>query len=430
MLNTGGSAERLAVRDIGSDTYVFVAESDVAVRIIKATTPSAPIEVAHIPAESESGFSDLKAIGTTLYVSDWEAGVKILDISAPAHPIQIALRTNAGDACIDVVGNRLYTCGSIGLRVSDLSSGPTPPFIGTPYITDGDCSRIVVANGMAYMAMGEAGLKVVSVSNPASMSLRATIETIGNPQDVWISNGTAYIGTDTGLHLVDITNPARPIRLAALPGDRVTEVVTTGDLAILVNYGDEVVRIADVSNPSSPTILSTYDAMETWNLTLKEGVPVLVGSSLESYPMASILDISSPSHPQSLGSIQLDNSEGRAGAIAIAGNWAFVGRPNKSLDVVNLSNAAAPQKVGTIEIPYYFRDMAVSEDGKFVYLGGTGMQVVDSSEKSSPTLGLLVDPPYSSSMVDSLWVSGNRLFVTQGHFLYTYDIKAADGSPL
>ncbi|MDX2110059.1 MAG: putative Ig domain-containing protein [Verrucomicrobiota bacterium] len=423
LLDTAGNATRVAVGTIATKQYAFVAESNQALRVIDVTTPSSPVELTNVPAQSAVGFTDVKLVGTILYVSDSEL-VKIFDVSNPTNLLQIGTYSNVVGAFIDVTGNRLYTCDG-NLQVGDLTVSPKPKTLG--YFDLGSfCYSLVVANNLAFAAMGRDGLKVVSVSNPASMSLRCAIQTLGDAEDVRVSGNNAFVGNYSGMHSLDITNPARPIRLGTLPGDRVTNIVIANGKATLVNYGDEIVRIANVANPSSLSLLGTYTNVEAWSVALMGSTPVLAAGSRDAVPLPKldVLNISTPSAPQSTGSLLLDNTEGHANGVAVVGSWAFIGRPNKALDVVNLADPSSPQKVGSVANSSYIIDVAASEDGNYVYLTGLGIQVVDVRVKSAPVLGQIINPPQAHSMFTrSIHVSGTRLFATQGGFVFVFDIS-------
>ena len=287
--------------------------------------------------------------------------------------------------------------------------------------------------------MGNEGLRVVSVSNPTSMSLRSSIQTLGSAECVWISGGVAFVG-GSGLHTLDVSNPARPIRLATLSGVRVTGIVVADGKATLVSYGDVNVRIANVANPSSLSFLGTYTNVEAWNIALKGNTPVLAAATRDAAhrPKMDILNLSSPSNPQSSASLVLDNSNGIAAAVAVAGDWAFVGRrgwagnPSNGLDVVSLANPASPQKTGSLPLgSNFFLNIAASTNGNFVYFPlAAGFQVIDVTAKGSPVLGQVIDSPQSSGSVDSIQVSGSRLFVNEGGFLFVFDLTTPSAPQL
>lgn len=431
-LVTAGRATRLAVGAISSKLYAFVAEGydangGHALRVIDVTTPSTPVEVTNVPAQSVIGITDVKLVGTKLYVSDSLVGVKIFDASNPTNLVQTGSFDPGGDAFIDVVGNRLYTCPNGRLRVADLSVTPNPSQLGS-FDVGGTCYKLVVANNLAFAAMGCDGLKVVNVSIPASMSLRSVIQTMSGINDVWVSGGIAFMGNGAGFYTVDVSNPAKPVRLATLSGDRVSDIVVANGKATLVNSGDATVRIANVANPASLSLLGTYTNIAARAVALLGNTPVLAGATMDaaSLPKLDVLNISSPSTPQSTGSRLLDSSDGFADSITVVGNWAFVGRSAKALDVVSLANPASPQKMGSLPFLNNFHDVAASEDGNFVYIAdaGLGIQVVDVTVKAAPVLGQVVDPPQTPWQgMRFVRVAGNRLFAVEQGFVFAFDIS-------
>jgi len=435
LLDTAGTVMRVSAGTIASRQYAFVAEGNIAMRVIDVTVPSAPLEVANVPAQGGAGITDVKIVGTRLYLSDWQSVAKIYDASNPTNLIQIGSRSSVGaGAFIDIVSNRLYTCTGNSLRVADLSVLPTPTNLGTFDFGSGYSYKVVVTNGLAYIAAGPDGLKAVNVSNPAAMSLRSSLQTIADIEDVWLSGKTALIGNGLGLHTVNVSNPASPRRIATLAGDRVTDIVEISGKATLVNYGDEVVRIANVANPAAPVLLGTYTNAEAWNVALLETSPVLAAATRDAshLPKLDVLNISSPATPQSSGSVILASSNGIANAIAIVSNWAFVGRSDWSgwpggIDIVNLANPESPVKVGSVSMSVpIVMDVAASPDANYLYVPSLeGIRVYDVTTKTLPVLSSTVAPPQvSASLVHSVHIAEHRLYAEESGFLFVFDISS------
>ncbi len=146
-------------------------------------------------------------------------------------------------------------------------------------------------------------------------------------------------------------------------------------------------------------------------------------------PKLDVLNISSPSNPQSTGSVVLSNVGGIAESVAVVGSWAFFGRPDNTLNVVSLASPASPNKVGTVSIPnaaFAFEGVAASGDGNYVYVAsGVGIQVVDVTVKAAPVLGQLVAPPQSpGTNVNVVHVTDNRLFAAINGFIFVFDISS------
>lgn len=439
-LDITGSVMRVSAGVIGSKKYVFTAErgKGSAMRVIDVTTPSSPAEVTNVPGLTSLGISDVKLVGTKLYMSDYAEGIKIFNVSNPSNIVQTGNYSGlSSGAFLDVVGSRLYTYAG-NLQVANLSVTPVPSKLGT-FDAGLTCYKLVVVSNLAFIATGGDGLKTVNVTTPSSMSLRSTIQTLGTVEDVWVSGGVAYVGNATGLHTLDVSNPARPFRLATLAGDRVTDIAVVNDKATLVNYGDKTVRIVNVANPSSLGLLGTYTNVVAWNVALLGSTSVLaaVTKTSDKLPKIDVLNLSSPTSPKSSGSLVLDVTNSTACGIAIAGNWAFVGRQgdsgtiNNALDVVSLANPASPQKVGSLVIPPFSIDVAASVDGDYVYIPlGTGIQIVDVRVKTAPVVIQVIDPPQTAGA--SVWhveVAGDRLFAVESGVLFIFNI-ANPASPI
>jgi uncharacterized repeat protein (TIGR02543 family) len=428
-VDTAGNATRVSVGTIGSRQYAFVSEAYTAtsgLRVIDVTAPGLAVEVSSVAAASSAGMLDVRLVGTTLYLSDWQQGVKIYDAANPASLIQIGSRDNVGPSVLSVSGSRLYTCGS-SLRVADLTVSPVPTNLGYFDLGTG-CSDLTVSGSLAFAAMGGGGLRVVSVANPAAMVLRSAAQTIGNLEDVWVSGTTAFIGSGGGLDTVDVSRPSQPRRLGTLAGDRVTDLVVANGIATLVNYGNRNVRVVAVANPAALSLQSTYTAVEPWNVALMGSAPLLAAATRDTshFPMLDVLNLSSPASPRSTGSVLLGGVDGIASAVATFGSWAFVGRPNAALDVVSLSNPASPQKVGTVPIANFLMDVAVSGDGNFVYVADTalGIQVVDVTTRSAPVLSSVVSPSQVAwTGIQTVEVAGQRLFAYGGGYIVAFDIS-------
>lgn len=70
----------------------------------------------------------------------------------------------------------------------------------------------------------------------------------------------------------------------------------------------------------------------------------------------------------------------------------------------------------------YTLDLALSDDGKTVYLGcGNGLQVLDVSNPEQPKL--LGKSPKSKAQVDSIAVSDNHLYISEGTTLKVLNVQ-------
>jgi hypothetical protein len=101
-----------------------------------------------------------------------------------------------------------------GLGIYDYSDPAAPKSVGgvNGFGTASEFD-VFVRNGYAY-SVGAFGLHVVDVSNPAKPNWIATFSAV-NGRRVWVLGNFAYVIDHIGiLHVFDVSNPARPLRVA------------------------------------------------------------------------------------------------------------------------------------------------------------------------------------------------------------------------
>ncbi|MHB1037685.1 MAG: Ig-like domain-containing protein [Pirellulales bacterium] len=127
-----------------------------------------------------------------------------------------------------------------------------------PYDTPGLAVGVVVTGGLAYVADAGSGLHIIDVTNPAVPVRLGGYDTAGSAQDVVISGRLAYVPDEHSLQIIDVSNPAAPVLLGEYHNSASIDGVTVaGTLAYLANVSSGV-AIVDVSNPAAPVRLDGY----------------------------------------------------------------------------------------------------------------------------------------------------------------------------
>ena len=80
------------------------------------------------------------------------------------------------------------------------------------------------------------------------------------------------------------------------------------------------------------------------------------------------------------------NTPGSALGVAVEGSYAYVADGDSGFQVIDLSNPASPQIVGSVDTPGYTYDVAASGTYAYVADGYSGLQVVDVTNPASPTI--------------------------------------------
>ncbi len=213
---------------------------------------------------SYPGSGDLLYVGTLGRDKKGEivrGGVSVVDVSDPAHPrvVSSAAAGTGGVFGLDARDERLIAAaGSAGLRAFDISHAPFP-------IRSADVAppaqAIAVRQGLAAVGLGQRSSDFkVSGGQLQLWSIEGAYAPIGslplNVQRVRLREDLAVVAAgDEGLVLVDLSDPAHPVRLSELDvGGFAWDVRLSGDLAY-VAAGNAGVAVVDLTSALAPKVL-------------------------------------------------------------------------------------------------------------------------------------------------------------------------------
>ena len=130
------------------------------------------------------------------------------------------------------------------------------------YDTAGDANAVHVSGNIAYVVDSSDGLLSINIQDPANPTLLDKISTTGYPKDIFIIGNIAYVATNLGLELFDITNPKNLTQLgsyALLTGEG--ENVLVDDHVAFLAAQTAGIKIIDVSNPKNLTEITTINTI-------------------------------------------------------------------------------------------------------------------------------------------------------------------------
>ncbi|NRD46955.1 Ig-like domain-containing protein, partial [Corallococcus exiguus] len=182
------------------------------------------------------------------------------DVSNPFQPRRVSTRAIPGDGVygVDARGDRLLAAaGTQGFHTFDISYAPFP--IRSDASTPG-AQTLSVEGGQAAAGVGtrtSAGtvqngrLRMLSVEGPVTQRGELAL----NVQRVRLRGTLAAVAAGTeGLVLVDVSDPAHPVRMGDIDVKGfATDVRLAGDLAY-VAAGAAGVAVVDISDPASPQL--------------------------------------------------------------------------------------------------------------------------------------------------------------------------------
>ena len=276
--------------------------------IIDVSTPTAPLKSALYPAVRLG--NDIVIDGDIAAISGGALNsVIIMDVSVPKHPALRGalsfgscshgrLRLKDGYAYVGS-GGTVYVVdatatppatvktlptgsGSVrGLAIAgkylfvanyspnvvlayDVSVASSPTLVGvlsTPFIVE----HLLAYKGFLYLAGGTT-LQIVDARVPASMSLRGQFTANDTIADVAVSGTVAYVPTNGGLTLLDVTDAGAPQWLSfdAAAGTSYG-VALSGTRAYVASFAGALVE--DVHDPYAPASIGLFNSGGAWQAT-------------------------------------------------------------------------------------------------------------------------------------------------------------------
>jgi hypothetical protein len=234
-----GQTEILAggwISDIAvSGSHAYVTNGTSGLRIIDVSNPSSPMEIASVT--NGAHFHDVEIAGSYAYVLSWHPqpdpfGGMLWTINV-ANPKVPFVTGSVGDSdgdynCLSVSGSFAYVCSNRyrdgWLNIFNVADPSFPYRAGRDYSSPGVLSDVAIAGSYAYVASADGcmlgfceghGLYVLSVSNPAA-SYRVGSFSI-YPDEIEIVGNSAQVLASDGLHVLDISHRATPVAMAFYP---------------------------------------------------------------------------------------------------------------------------------------------------------------------------------------------------------------------
>jgi hypothetical protein len=194
--------------------YAYIAGADTGLRILDISNPAIPIEVGYLDTPSDARV--VRLVGHYAYVADGDNGLRIIDVSNKAAPIEIGFYDTPGNAeGVDVEGRFAYVADNNGgLRVIDIFDPSAPLEVGNFGISEAYIMDIDVVRDFAYIIAIQssiARLIVLDIIDPSSPSEAGSYYFSGESYDLMVSGSFAYVSVPDGVHIIDISTPTDPI---------------------------------------------------------------------------------------------------------------------------------------------------------------------------------------------------------------------------
>jgi len=260
---------------------------------------------------------------------------------------------------------------------------------------------IYILDNYAYV-ISDDGLVILDVSNPRSPTIIASFEELKNErkffnlkdsEGIFVLDKFAYILNDSTLAIVNVSNPNTPILTGLISDPKLTgwsrRIFVLNGYAYIIGDSYQALYVIDVSNPEMPTIVGSVSfesGSRYWHYQLF--VPEKYAYIVSKYrPRFFIIDIANPKAPELVGSISDPKLE-EAKDLFISDKYAYIlTEENRLLVIIDISNPVTPLIVGSIEVPRLEFSWGIYVSGKYAYVNGdSSLTIVDVSDPKKPEI--------------------------------------------
>ena len=436
--NIGGSARH----GITSGNYLYSLIGS-KLYIHNVSDMANPVPVGSLPLPGQARRAD--RAGGTLYIACSEGGLVAVDVTDPANPQQIGVKTfdtseeitNTFD--VEVHGNLAYVADYNGFFILDVTNPAAMAPIGSYTAFEAAIPHLygVHVNGdYAYVCCEFDGLYIFNIANPAAIALASHYS--GSPAD-GLSNqyydslregNYLYLGAGgNGFAILDVSDVTSPGFVSLINNDY-------GGILGLVKSGNFVYPFSefydqpeiDVSDPANPVQTEVFDvggnhslgislsgdymilANSTYGIRLLDisgdtitqvGAVWTIGRVMDcegkgNYAFVAaaqnglqVLDMTDPAAPSVAASFALI---GYANGLALDGDTAYIaqlteeGASGGLLEIVDVSNPLAPVSLGSVPLAGEPNDVTIHDDIAYVAVQTEGITLVDVSNPASPSV--------------------------------------------
>ncbi len=349
--------------------------------------------------------------GNLAFVADWGTGVRIIDVTEPTAPTEIAWFDTPGEAAdVAPTADRLAVADRHGgLMLVDVSSPAMPQEVQTIDV-GGYAERVATDGDVAYVAAYSAGLVAVDLTGTSVDPVLDRLESATVAVDTVVDGSHVYVA-DAGAAVAPATNArestwgqvhmwgieVKPEVAQGLAGLIIATRSAAGDLdldgrlpspslveSVIVDEEAAVAYLADgyagllvmsLEDPASPDLYTVFDTAGASHDCLLDGDRLLVADGPAGLL---VFDVAKPRSPALIGSVDTPDE---ALGIAVSDDLAYVADGYEGLRIIDL---AAMQEIAALDTPGYAMDVKAVGAHAFLCDRQRGLRVFDLTEPSAP----------------------------------------------
>ncbi len=353
--------------------YLYVSDGDMGVWVFDATDPS-DLELVSWMDQDGYVLSIIYHLGY-LYATSGSTNIRIYDVTDPTNPVYTTY-IHSWTWTIYKHGDLLITDEINAKFVTfDISSPPSATMLGV-YQGPSPGVDFAEVNGDHAFVLAS-GLHVYNISVPTEPYLESTVPLTG-PRGIEIVGNIALIAGQDGFFAYDISDPSSPVLETHLP-ITVVSFDVEGDIAACVSA--TTLNLVDISDPSAPFVIGTSAEIYPGLDVALQGNYAYVTQRIGFDSDLLIFDISNPSTPQ-LVSTYFDDTADFIG-LQPAGEYLYLSTDNyiHTLDISDPMNVHSVKMLSGGATRFEL-------DGDYLYAasGYSGLRIYDVFYPESPQL--------------------------------------------
>ena len=265
----GFNANAMIIRDqVG-----YVCYGGSGVQVLDLSDPDHPLEMADL--ETPNSATEMVFYGADMaVVTDLSDAMHVVDISDPYHPSilgSLGLEDIPRGLAVSETAQQAYVSMNWGgVKIVDISNPAAPVQLFETWdmwMPD----QIVADYPLIYVCDGDHGFQVLDVSDTYNPERLGTVEAYGPGLAVDFAAQLAYVAGE-GLMVVDISDPLNldVVTEVMVPGYNIMDISLDGDMAYVAS-GAAGLHALDISDRRAPVLVGS-------GLTTDEGIGVAVGA--------------------------------------------------------------------------------------------------------------------------------------------------------
>ncbi|MBD3271152.1 MAG: hypothetical protein GF384_01275, partial [Elusimicrobia bacterium] len=332
---TGEAPSNGQLQNICYDSeYIYAADWDGSLSVYRITGPGTIEYVTSSPINGRA--FDVFIKDHYAYVTNYNMG--ILEIFNVANvnniqKIEPSVDLTSKPYHIAYAGSKLYiTFWNDGFCLLDISNPEVPALISDVNEPGGTAVQVLVKDNYAYVADCISGFWVFDISDPDNASVVTNYRTVNYLRHMFIKDHYLYCAVSgSGLEIVDISDPRLPRHVSDKKVTGVGRAVCVDGQYAYVASDSYGINIVNVLHPENPQVIRTYETSGRALGITVQGDRCYVADWTNGLVVLDIVQV-----PTQIETIETINTAGYAYSVTVEGDYAYVSDHEKGFTIIDL----------------------------------------------------------------------------------------------